>query len=295
MEIFTMKKLLKISGLVGVLLFVLTGCGVTPIKNLKTPITNKTNKLKEIESYIVYGATSTNWDIIKINDNLLKAKYIKGNSKHIAYVNIPFNANEYKIEYANSINLKYNKNKNTIHGAYNKWIKVLKESIDNSINNKLVFYGEVKKNFSDYVPTNEYGNPYKIYYHKISKFNYNKKEAVIIRAKDGYGFFQIGQKKLLNEFTAAFKFAAKKQVGLIDYIVTKKGKYEIVLAGPDARINTIIFDVKEGHEYLFDYSKTDDKLAYWIQDLTENKQVKFKTNTAFRDRAFFFGKSKKKE
>jgi len=273
----------------------LTGCGVTPIKNLKTPITNKTNKLKEIESYIVYGATSTNWDIIKINDNLLKAKYIKGNSKHIAYVNIPFNANEYKIEYANSINLKYNKNKNTIHGAYNKWIKVLKESIDNSINNKLVFYGEVKKNFSDYVPTNEYGNPYKIYYHKISKFNYNKKEAVIIRAKDGYGFFQIGQKKLLNEFTAAFKFAAKKQVGLIDYIVTKKGKYEIVLAGPDARINTIIFDVKEGHEYLFDYSKTDDKLAYWIQDLTENKQVKFKTNTAFRDRAFFFGKSKKKE
>jgi len=293
-----MRRLFKIGLLTSIFLFILTGCGVQTIQNLKSPINGKTNKLKEIESSIVFGALEANWDIIKINDSLLQAQYIIGNNKHIIYVNIPFSLKEYKLDYFKSINLKYNKKDNTIHRAYNKLVKSLKNSIDTSIKNKLMYFGEVRREFTNQILSNEHGKRYKVYYHRVNKFNYNKKEVAIIKAKDSYGFLRIGQTKLINEFGMALKNTSGAKTNFIDYIVTKQGKYEIVLGGPDAnknsvRIDTIIFEVKPGHEYLFDYSISDDKLAYWIQDLTKNKRVKFKTNTAFRDKAFF-SESKKK-
>lgn len=125
-----MKKLLKVSGLVGVLLLLLTGCGVAPIYNVQNSAiqvkSNTTNN--DVYHAIKKAGISLGWIISKVKDG--EAKAVLNIRTHQAIVKIVYNNKNYSIIYVSSVNLRYNATKNTIHSNYNGWIQNLKRAID---------------------------------------------------------------------------------------------------------------------------------------------------------------------
>ncbi|MEA3498267.1 MAG: hypothetical protein U9R16_04325 [Campylobacterota bacterium] len=125
-----MKNLLKISGLVGVLLFVLTGCGAAAVYNVQN---NQVTVKESASSNDVYTAikragVSLGWIVTKVKDG--EAKATINLRTHRAIVRIDYTKTSYSINYENSINLKYDATKNTIHNNYNGWVQNLERAID---------------------------------------------------------------------------------------------------------------------------------------------------------------------
>ena len=125
-----MIKLLKISGLIGALLFVLTGCGAAAVYNVKSNpvkvISSKTSN--DVYKAIKRAGASLGWIVNKVNDGEAKATiHLR---THTANVRINYNKTNYSITYINSVNLKYDASKNTIHTNYNGWIQNLERAID---------------------------------------------------------------------------------------------------------------------------------------------------------------------
>jgi hypothetical protein len=289
-----MKMIFKalVISILSLLLF--TGCRTTTINNIVAPIPITENKEK-IESSIAFGVLNANWEVIKVSDNMLRARYSKSHGKHVLLVDIPFNEKEYEIKYYKSINLKYDPEENTIHSAYLTWTKNLRESIDLAIANKAIYYGTLNTTFDETEIRNEYNDKYTRYFYNVNKVNLDKSKISILKAKSGYGFIRIDEQEMVNQFGNAVKKILSKnsKFSLIDYIYMQPGEHEVVLGDTKGRIDTLVFDVKPGHEYLFDYSNTNDEktsFVYWIQDLTDNKRVYVTHKTSFADRAFFMGK-----
>ena len=123
-----MKKLFKVSSLIGVLLFALTGCGTTKILNIpSTPIVTD----GQVSSDAVYKAikmagVTKGWTVTKISDGVAHA--ILNIRKHQSVVEIRYNTNSYSIKYLSSRNLK--SDGVNIHSNYNGWVRNLKQAID---------------------------------------------------------------------------------------------------------------------------------------------------------------------
>ncbi len=125
-----MKKLFKISGLVGIVLLVLTGCGAASVYNIQNnPVEVKQSSTNDdIYKAIKRAGVSLGWIITKVKDG--EAKATINLRTHQAVVRIDYNKTEYSITYLNSINLKYDAQKNTIHSNYNSWIQNLEQAIN---------------------------------------------------------------------------------------------------------------------------------------------------------------------
>lgn len=122
-----MKRLLKISGLVGVLLFVLVGCSV-PIYNVQNNAITTSKSNNAIYNAIDKGAKNAYWRIEKIGQNEVFAHFKIRN--HKATVKITYDDTKYSINYHDGINLTFDPVKGTIHENYNKWVQSLEKSIN---------------------------------------------------------------------------------------------------------------------------------------------------------------------
>ena len=102
-----MGKLFKTSGLVAVLLLVLTGCGAQAVYNVQNaPIeAKKGTSLDKVYDAIKRAGYKRGWRVSKVSPGVAKA-YIDVRAKHQATVMITYNENTYSIEYKNSNNKK---------------------------------------------------------------------------------------------------------------------------------------------------------------------------------------------
>ena len=125
-----MKKLLKLSGLVGVLLFIFTGCGAASVYNIQNNSVEvkKSTSNDDVYKAIKKAGLSLGWIVSKVKDG--EAKAVINLRTHQAIVRIDYTNTSYSINYVNSTNLKYNMEKNTIHNNYNGWIKNLERAIN---------------------------------------------------------------------------------------------------------------------------------------------------------------------
>jgi len=123
-----MKKIFKFSGLIGVLLLVLTGCGTANIYNVQNnPVTIKSGTSSNaIYKAIQKAGASKGWIITKKSEGVAKAKI--NLRTHQAIVEINYNNVGYSIKYVSSINL--NSDGKVIHTNYNGWIQNLEKAIN---------------------------------------------------------------------------------------------------------------------------------------------------------------------
>lgn len=123
-----------------VMLVAVMGCsGGGPIYNVKNaPITTATGKevtLEQVTKAIVEAGAGLKWTMA-----VVKPGQIIGTlnlRSHTAVVDITYNSKTYDITYKDSINLKYNAEKNTIHKAYSGWV----QNLDNAIKSRLTASG----------------------------------------------------------------------------------------------------------------------------------------------------------
>lgn len=123
-----------------VVLVAVMGCrGGGQIYNVKnTPITTATGKemtLEQVTKAIVEAGAGLNWTMA-----VVKPGQIIGTlnlRSHTAVVDITYNTKTYDITYKDSVNLKYNAEKNTIHQNYRGWIM----NLDNAIKGRLTAAG----------------------------------------------------------------------------------------------------------------------------------------------------------
>jgi len=119
---------------------VVAGCrGGGQIYNVKdAPITTATGKemtLEQVTKAIVEAGAGLTWTMA-----IVKPGQIVGTlnlRSHTAVVDITYNTKTYDITYKNSVNLKYNAEKNTIHENYRGWVM----NLDNAIKGRLTAAG----------------------------------------------------------------------------------------------------------------------------------------------------------
>lgn len=124
-----MKKLLKL-GLIGFVgLFVLTGCRTAAVYNVSNSPVETEKKVSDEQVYaaIKKAGVGLGWVVKKVQPGVAEAKL--NLRKHMALVEIPYSKNGYSINYKNSINLNYDKEKGSIHSNYNGWV----QNLDNAI------------------------------------------------------------------------------------------------------------------------------------------------------------------
>ncbi|WP_428025188.1 hypothetical protein [Arcobacter sp.] len=128
-----MKNVLKVASAIFLGLFILTGCGVATVYNVKNnPVTSEKKLTKQDMYKAIYAAGATlGWKITKVKDGLAQGQL--NLRKHMALVDISYNEKDYSITYNNSLNLNYDKEKGTIHNNYNGWILNLQKAINTQI------------------------------------------------------------------------------------------------------------------------------------------------------------------
>ena len=128
-----MKRLLKMSSAMALMMLLLTGCGGLPIYNVQdAPITQNGASEDSVFNAIKTGGYKKGWRVTKTKPGLAKA-YINVRGKHEATVEIKYDNKSYSINYLSSSHLKYNAEEKTIHKNYNSWIKNLNNSIQNEL------------------------------------------------------------------------------------------------------------------------------------------------------------------
>ena len=135
-----MKRILSGIVIACLVVAVVAGCrGGGQIYNVKdAPITTATGKemtLEQVTKAIVEAGAGLTWTMA-----IVKPGQIVGTlnlRSHTAVVDITYNTKTYDITYKNSVNLKYNAEKNTIHKAYGGWVM----NLDNAIKGRLTALG----------------------------------------------------------------------------------------------------------------------------------------------------------
>ncbi|WP_448564059.1 hypothetical protein [Thalassotalea ganghwensis] len=122
-----MKNLIVI----GLLTLALLGCKTSQaIYNVKStlPVNTDSPVLKKaIHSALAYKR----WRVISESESEIVAGIDVRN--HYAEITITLHDDHYKVNYKDSHNLDYKEHKASIHRNYNKWIKLLVQEIDRSI------------------------------------------------------------------------------------------------------------------------------------------------------------------
>jgi len=123
-----------------VVLVAVMGCrGGGQIYNVKdAPATTATGKevtLEQVTKAIIEAGAGLKWTMA-----VVKPGQIVGTlniRSHTAIVDIAYNTKTYNITYKDSVNLKYDANKQTIHQNYRGWI----QNLDNAIKGRLTAAG----------------------------------------------------------------------------------------------------------------------------------------------------------
>ena len=135
-----MKRILSGMVVACLVVAVVAGCrGGGQIYNVKdAPVTTATGKemtLEQVTNAIIEAGAGLKWTMA-----VVKPGQIVGTlnlRSHMAAVDITYNTKTYDITYKNSVNLKYNAEKNTIHENYRGWVM----NLDNAIKGRLTALG----------------------------------------------------------------------------------------------------------------------------------------------------------
>ena len=135
-----MRHVLSAMLVVGLTVALMTGCrGGGQIYNVKdAPITTATGKevtLEQVTKAIVEAGAGLKWTMA-----VVKPGQIVGTlnvRSHTAVVDIAYDTKTYNITYKDSVNLKYNADKQTIHENYRGWV----QNLDNAIKGRLTAVG----------------------------------------------------------------------------------------------------------------------------------------------------------
>lgn len=123
-----MKKILSISAIILALVFI-GGCRSAAVYNVAGMPTEvkKSTTNGQMYNAIKRAGTTLGWDVKRVNDGHATAQL--NLRTHMALVDIAYNHKEYSITYKESMNLKYDGEKGTIHSNYNGWIENLNQAI----------------------------------------------------------------------------------------------------------------------------------------------------------------------
>lgn len=77
---------------------------------------------EDVKKIMMKVLLQKNWEVREVGPGRLQGMYTKSR-KHTAVIDIHYDARAIRINYSDSENLNYNKNNNTIHGTYNKWVR----------------------------------------------------------------------------------------------------------------------------------------------------------------------------
>ena len=140
-------KLINILLLVAVIAFS-AGCGQMKVKPISTPELNVATaysgmSAEDVESAILTACKNRGWKIINQTDDSIDATiHVRG--KHSASVCISFSASHVKIDYKDSVNLRYGQYRDLekedediripkIHYNYNRWVEYLLLDINSAL------------------------------------------------------------------------------------------------------------------------------------------------------------------
>ncbi|MBR9728311.1 hypothetical protein ACFOD0_14020 [Shewanella intestini] len=114
-----------------ILLFaiILTGCKTIPIPEVKSQPVGYNLTQEQVKNAIIKAGFVRDWQIIPVNDTLLRGTLDV--RSHQLVVDIPYDSQQYAIEYYSSENLKYHDGK--IHKKVATWIRNLNLDINKSI------------------------------------------------------------------------------------------------------------------------------------------------------------------
>jgi hypothetical protein len=76
-----------------------------------------------MEQAILAGGSRKGWTMRRVTDGLMTGTLFV--RTHQVVVNIPYTANTYSVQYADSKNMSYYAKKNKIHPKYNQWVRNL--------------------------------------------------------------------------------------------------------------------------------------------------------------------------
>lgn len=83
---------------------------------------------EDVKRLTIQALLNKGWEVREIGPGHLQSMYTKRNA-HTAVIDIQYDPTTIRISYAESENLNYDKNDNTIHGTYNKWIRNVEKYI----------------------------------------------------------------------------------------------------------------------------------------------------------------------
>lgn len=132
-----MNRTLSAFAVACVMLVVVAGCrGAGQIYNIKeTPVATATGTeltMEQVQKAIVEAGLSLRWIMAPDKPGHILAT--QNARSHTAIVDIDYTTKSYSITYKDSVNLKYNADKQTIHEAYSGWIR----NLDNAIKGRLM-------------------------------------------------------------------------------------------------------------------------------------------------------------
>ena len=131
-ELNLMKSLkLKLAVLLLPVMMVITACGVQPVMNINNAQLGSSNKatMEMITKEIRSAGIALGWKM-----KLVKPGHLEGTlylRKHMAKVDVKFNAKNYSITYKDSEELNYDGD--SIHKNYNGWIINLRRAIESRL------------------------------------------------------------------------------------------------------------------------------------------------------------------
>ncbi|MCF6308961.1 MAG: hypothetical protein L3J19_00575 [Sulfurimonas sp.] len=131
-----MKRILKLGLIALVLSLSFAGCRTASIQNVPeqsvvTLSTKKNISNDDVFKAILRAGVGLGWNVHKIEEGVAEATlHLR---THKAVVTIKYDTNTYTISYKESSNLKYDREKQTIHQNYNGWITNLNQAIQSQL------------------------------------------------------------------------------------------------------------------------------------------------------------------
>lgn len=102
-----------------------------PVENIDNVPIPAGLDMKTIGTAIVDGCAVRNWVATEVGPGHMQCQlYLR---THMAKVDIRYDTKAFSITYADSENLKYDKEKNRIHRNYNSWVQNLNGDIRNAL------------------------------------------------------------------------------------------------------------------------------------------------------------------
>ena len=88
-----------------------------------------------ITQAILTAGRDRGWQMTEAGPGLIRGNLVTGGGKHEVDVDIAYSHDQFSITYADSVNMNYQRRDGEarIHPKYNRWVQILKEDIQESI------------------------------------------------------------------------------------------------------------------------------------------------------------------